>query len=227
MVLRATGEPSAAGAREALATLCRAYWQPLYGFVRRQGHSPHDAQDLTQAFFAHLLDPQRLGQVRREKGRFRSFLLASLRNFLADERDKANALKRGGGLTILSIDAHTAEERFHLEPPDTRDPEKLFERRWAMTVLDRVLERLEAEHAAAGRQERFAALQPLLLGDDDALDYATIGHQLGMSVGAVKMAVLRLRQRSRELFRAEISSTVADEEDIEDEFRRLLNVLAE
>ena len=225
LVLLAGQSPSPQSS-EALATLCRAYWYPLYAFVRRQGHSPHDAEDLTQGFFAHLLEQHRLGQARREKGRFRSFLLAALRNFLSDQRDKATAQKRGGTIPVISLDAQTAEERYHLEPTDDRDPEKLFERQWALTVLDRVLQRLEGEYDAAGRSDRFKLLQPLLLEEEQALEYAEIGRRLNMSVGAVKMAVLRLRMRSRELFRAEIVNTVAEESELADEAKRLSAALA-
>ena len=220
------GKSSSPTSSEALATLCRAYWYPLYAFVRRQGYSPHDAEDLTQGFFAHLLEQHRVGQARREKGRFRSFLLAALRNFLADQRDKAMAQKRGGTATMISLDAERAEERYHLEPADERDPEKLYERQWALTVLDRVLVRLETEYTAAGRLDRFELLQPLLLGEDHALAYAEIGRRLNMSVAAVKMAVLRLRMHSRELFRAEIANTVAEPGEIGDEVKRLSAALA-
>jgi RNA polymerase sigma-70 factor (ECF subfamily) len=144
-----------------------------------------------------------------------------LRNYLSDQRDKATAKKRGGGAAPISLDAQKAEERYHLEPIDERDPEKLFERQWALTVLDRVLARLESEYAAAGRSDRFKLLEPLLLGDEQALQYAEIGKRLNMTVAAVKMAVLRLRMRSRDLFRAEIMNTVAEEADLGDEMKRL------
>jgi RNA polymerase sigma-70 factor (ECF subfamily) len=225
VVLRA-GESNGAKAQEALATLCQSYWYPLYAYLRRHGESPHDAEDLTQDFFLHLLEKQRLGQVQREKGKFRSFLLASLQNFLSDQWDKSRAQKRGGGASLLSLDAARAEERYQLEPADTLDPQKIFERRWALTVLERVLARLEVEYAEAGKQERFAQLQHLLLQEGDSGSYAEVGRQLGMSEGAVKMAVLRLRQRSRELFRAEIAHTVGSEDEIEDEVRHLFAAIA-
>jgi len=224
VVLLAKG--SSQQSSDALAGLCQAYWYPLYAFVRRQGYSPHDAEDLTQSFFIHLLEQHRIGRAEREKGRFRSFLLASLRNFLADQRDKASAQKRGGAVAFISLDAQAADERYHLEPQDERDPEVLFERQWALTVLDRVLLRLETEYAAAGRSDRFKLLQPHLLGEEQTLEYAEIGRQLNMSVAAVKMAVMRLRMRSRELFHAEIANTVAQESEVAQEVQRLSAALA-
>ena len=225
MVLLA-GEEGSEPSREALATLCRAYWRPLYAFLRRQGKSPHDAEDLTQGFLAHLLENHRLSQVRKEKGKFRSFLLASLRNFLSDEWDKARAQKRGGAAQIISLDAQAAEDSYRLEPVDTENPEKLFERRWALTLLERVLARLEAEYAERGLQNRFLELQPFLLAEAETTTYLGAGNRLGISEGAVKMAVLRMRQRSRELFRAEIAATVATEEEVDEEVRHLSAVLA-
>ena len=225
-VVLLAGQSPSAESREALATLCRAYWFPLYAFLRRQGQSPHDAEDLTQAFFEFLLEHQSLGQVRRERGKFRSFLLASLRNFLSDQRDKAAAQKRGGRVQIISLDAQSAEDAYRLEPVETQTPEKLFERRWALTILERVLARVEAEYHQRGLRARFAELQPFLLAEGGEGTYAEAGRRLGMSEGAVKMALLRLRQRSRELFRAEIAATVATEQDVEDEVRHLFAVLA-
>jgi RNA polymerase sigma factor (sigma-70 family) len=220
-----TGETSNSESEQALARLCSVYWKPLYAFIRREGYSPPDAQDLTQGFFAHLLDRHRLGRVDRSKGKFRSFLLASLRNFLADQRDKAQAIKRGGQVSIITLDLQNAEEEYIIEPVDPLTPEKLFERRWMMTVLQRVLDRLEGEYGARGLQERFARLQQFLLGDDGAATYSEVGNELGMSESAVKMAVLRLRQRSRELFREEIAATVASDEDVEEEVRQLSALL--
>lgn len=225
VVLHAGHEQSPRGA-EALEQLCRAYWQPLYALLRRQRHSPEDAPDAVQSFFAHLLADQRLARVHPSRGKFRSFLLASLKHFLADERRKQSAQKRGGGVPMIPLQIETAENQYRIEPVDYRDPEKLFERRWAMTVLERVLERLKAEAADARAAERFNQLQPFLLADDAGPSYAEVGHRLGMTEGAVKMAVLRLRQRGRELFRAEIANRVAWEQDIEDEVRHLLAVLA-
>ncbi|MCW5551342.1 MAG: sigma-70 family RNA polymerase sigma factor [Verrucomicrobiae bacterium] len=221
----AAGDTASPQADQALATLCTSYWYPLYAYLRRTGQSPADAQDAVQGFFAHLLQNQRLAAVHPARGKFRSFLLTALRNFLADERRKQTAQKRGGTVITIPLEVQTAEERYRIEPVDRRDPETLYERRWAMMVLERVLERLKAEAADARTAERFAQLQPFLLADDASPSYAEIGRRLGMTEGAVKMAVLRLRQRGREIFRDEIASTVASEQDVEDEVRHLFTVL--
>lgn len=224
-VVLAAGNGSSPRSQEALETLCQIYWYPIYAFLRRQGKSPHDAEDLTQGFFARLCQKDRLGTVGREKGKFRSFLLVSLKNFLADEADKTRAQKRGGGQTIVSLDAASAEERFALEPPNQMDPEKMFERRWALTLLERTLERLRAEFDSPDQRERFDLLRDYLLGEPPAETYATVGRRLGLGEGGVKSAISRLRQRYRELFREEIASTVAEEGDIEAETRHVFAVL--
>ena len=225
-VVLSAGQSESARSEEALTVLCRAYWYPLYAYLRRQGQTSHDAQDAVQSFFEHLLANHRLAQVHPAKGKFRSFLLASLRNFLADERRKQATRKRGGDVRVISLDAETAEERYRNEPVERQDPEKIYERRWALTVLERVLAQLKADYAEAGKAERFAQLEPFLLGEKAEVSYAEIGRRLDMSEGAVKMAVQRLRQRSRQLFRAEIAHTVATEGEIEDEVRHLLAVMA-
>ncbi len=216
---------SSAQSQEALATLCQAYWFPLYAYLRRQGKTPHDAQDLTQAFLLHLMEKDTLSRVNRDRGKFRSFLLASLRYFLADERDKQQTQKRGGGITFISLDSREAEDRYRAEPADHLDPAKVFERRWATTLLERILARLETEYAAPARKERFAQLQVFLLGDPGTISYVEAGKRLGMREGAVKVAVLRLRQRFRELLRAEIASTVATENEVEEEMRHLFSTV--
>jgi RNA polymerase sigma factor (sigma-70 family) len=208
-----------------LARLCARYWYPLYAYLRRQGKSPHDAQDLTQGFLLHLLKNQGLERVQREKGRFRSFLLAALKNFLADEWEKSQAQKRGGGVAAVSLDTDDAEERYQSDLAGPMEPDKLFERRWALTLLERVLGQLEAEFAAAGKKERFESLQVFLSGEPAGISYAEAGRQIGMSEGAVKVAVLRMRQRYRELLRGEIAQTVATEGEVEEELRYLLEVL--
>jgi RNA polymerase sigma-70 factor (ECF subfamily) len=213
-------------AREALETLCRAYWYPLYAFVRRQGVTPEDAQDLTQAFFERLIEKNFLADVQREKGRFRSFLLAALKHFLANEWDKARAQKRGGGAVHVPIDTASAETRYGLEPAHLDTPERLFERRWAITLLDRVLERLRDEHVKAGKAELFEQLKPCLTAEKAALGYAELGALVGLSEGAVKVAVHRLRQRYRELLRAEIAETVDSPAEVEDELRHLFTALS-
>ena len=212
--------------REALAALCQTYWYPLYSFLRRQGKGPHDAEDLTQAFFAHLLAGSALEKVRRERGKFRSFLLSSLKHFVIDEWAKASAQKRGGGTQLLSLDAEHAEAMHTAASMDHLHPEALFERRWAMTLLDRVLSRLEAEWAQVGKRDRFQQLSPFLSGEPQSLTYAEVGRPLGMTAGAVKVAVLRLRQRYRELLREEVANTVAAETDVDEELRHLLAIVA-
>jgi RNA polymerase sigma factor (sigma-70 family) len=226
IVIAAGSRGASARAAEAMTSLCQAYWYPLYAFLRRQGKTAHDAEDLTQAFFLHLLQKAALEKVDRAKGKFRSFLLTSLKNFLADDWKKSHALKRGGGATIVSIDADMAEARYQDEPADQSDPEKLFERRWAITLLDRVLQRLEAEWNAAGKSERFEQLKIFLSGEPSQETYAQIAPRLRMTEGALKVAVLRMRHRYRDLFRAEIANTVADENEIDNELKHLLHTLA-
>ena len=222
MVLHARGD--SAGAQAALAKLCAAYWYPLYAFVRRQGLGEHDAQDLTQEFFARLLQKGWLGDVERERGRFRSFLLAAMKHFLANEWDRSRAKKRGGGVATIALDAMSAETRYRHEPADTQTAEKLFDRRWAMTLLDQVLARLRAEMLAAGKLADFDALKFCLSGEKTA--YAEVARTLDMSEGAVKVAVHRLRERYRALLRAEIAETVATPEEIDGELRHLLTALS-
>ena len=223
----AAGRPAdSAHARTALEQLCQTYWYPLYAFVRRQGHPPHDAQDLTQEFFARLLERNALGAADRERGRFRSFLLATLKNFLRDEWDKLRARKRGGGQAVVSLDAGDAESRYALEPVDTMTADRIYERRWAMLLLDRAVKRLEAEHEAAGRLVQFETLKASLAGSRESQPYAELAVRLGLSEGAVKVAVHRLRQRYREVIRAEIAETVAGEAEVEAEPKHLMAALA-
>lgn len=213
-------------AHDALEKLCHAYWYPLYAFVRRQGHDAHDAQDLTQEFFARLLEKNYLEDVDRAKGRFRSFLLAALKHFLANEWDRRRAQKRGGAKTHVPIDNQSAETRYGLEPAHDQSPEKLFERRWALTLLDQVLNRLREEFVAAGKVEQFDELKITLTADRRSVPYTDLGARLGLSEGAVKVAVHRLRQRYREVLRAEIAHTVARPSDVEEEIRHLFAALA-
>lgn len=210
----------------ALAELCGTYWYPLYAFVRRKGHSPPDAQDLTQAFFARLLDKNYAAQADRERGRFRTYLLAALTHFLADEWDKTRRLKRGGGREIISFDAVSAEERYRLEPVDQLDAAKLYERRWVTTLFDQVLARLEEELRDSGKGELFEGLKSSLLAEETGLSYAELGARLGMKEDAVKQAVHRMRRRYRELFREEIAQTVAGPGEVEDELKYLFAVLS-
>ncbi len=224
MVLAATGDSARAG--DALNWLCQLYWYPLYTYVRRRGHPPEDAKDLTQEFFARLLARNWVGNADREKGRFRSFLLGAMNHFLADEWDKARAQKRGGGRRDLPLEFDTAETRFSREPADNVTPEQIFERRWALTLLEAVLNRLGKEYERDGHGELFALLNPCLVGDRTAQPYAELANKLGASEGTVKSAVHRMRQRYRRLLRDEIANTVAEPGEIEDELRHLFTVLA-
>jgi len=224
VVLSAHGDSTRAN--DALSTLCKAYWYPLYAYVRRQGHAPHDAQDLTQDFFTRLLARQFLAAADPARGRFRSFLLSALKNFLANEWDRRNAQKRGGGQVLISIDDTNAESRYAMEPADNTTPEKLFERRWATTLLDRVLARLRDEHAAQGKTELYSALKDCLTFESATAPYAELGQRLNMSEGAIKVAVHRLRARYRELLREEIAQTVSSAAQVEEEIRQLFAALA-
>jgi RNA polymerase sigma factor (sigma-70 family) len=225
-VVLAAGQSTDAQASEALEQLCRAYWYPLYAYVRREGSSAADAQDLTQEFFARLLEKHYLAQVERQKGKFRSFLLAALRHFLADQRDRARAVKRGGGADCLSLDAQSAEERYRLEPVDRMDAGKIFERRWAMTLLDRALIRLRDENIASGKTELFERLKEFVAGESD-ISCGEAATQLGLTESAVKSALHRLRQRYRELVREEVAHTVDDPAEIDAELRYLIGVVSQ
>jgi len=214
-----------ARAQAALAKLCQTYWYPLYAFVRRQGYSPHDSQDLTQEFFARLLAKNYLAGVAPEKGNFRSFLLASLKHFLANEWDRARAAKRGGGQTIISLDDTEAEERYRLEPADNMTADKLFDRRWVMTLLEQVMRRLRSEYSQAGNEELYEKLKDCLTGSRESAPYAQVAAELKMSEGAVKVAAHRLRARYREMLREEIAQTVATQAEVDAEIRHLFSLL--
>jgi RNA polymerase sigma factor (sigma-70 family) len=224
-VVLAAGETTSPAAQQALETLCRAYWYPLYAYTRREGYTPHDAQDLTQAFFARLLEKDYLASVQREKGKFRSFLLACLRHFLSDERDRARAQKRGGGQALVSFDEQVAENQYRLEPTDEKSAEKLFDRRWALTVLDQARARLRAEYVRAGKTGFYESLAVLEAGGPDTPSYAEVAAQLRATESAVKSALYRLRQRYRELVREGIAQTVADPAEIDEEIRYLIAVV--
>lgn len=206
-------------AAQAMSTLCETYWYPLYAFVRRQGHNPHDAEDLTQAFFARLLEKRYLAGIQREGGRFRSFLLTALKRFLANEWDRARAAKRGGEQVIVSLDRDTAESRYRLEPAHELTPEKLFERQWAQALLQNVFKTLRQEYA--GKAELFDQISSSLSRPRGELPYVEIAARLNSTEGAIKMAVQRLRARYRELLRAEVAQTVAHPDETEDELRHL------
>lgn len=224
VVLRA-GHESGAEGDTALEALCRGYWYPLYAYIRRLGQSPHDAQDLTQSFFAYLLEKRLLTKADPESGRFRSFLLGSLKNFMANEWRKQSAQKRGASQTI-SFDAQDAEERYAVEPADQTNPQSLYEQAWAVAVLEQAATSLETEYRAGGKHGLFDQLAPFLQGERPGLTYSGIGAQLAMTEGAVKVAVHRLRQRYRELLRASVANTVADPLEVDGELRHLMEVLS-
>ena len=226
-VVLAAGHDSAPGAREALEKLCRTYWYPLYAYVRRRGYGPQDSEDLTQSFFARLLAKDGLAKADRQRGRFRTFLITSLNNFLADEWDKSQRQKRGGGWTVVSFDAVAAEDRYQLEPPDPHDAMTVFERRWVAALMNAVLTRLEQEYRGAEKQESFALLKDFIAGDHGQISYAEAGRRIHLSENAVKQAVHRLRRRYRQLFRDEIAQTVADPAEIDDEVRHILAVVSD
>jgi len=221
----AAGREGGERAQAALADLCQAYWYPLYAFLRRHGHSADDAADLTQAFFATLLEKGYLADADPERGRFRSFLLTAVSRFASKEQDRAAAQKRGGGTNTLSLDFNDGERRYQREPADNWTPERIFERRWALTLLDRTLASLRRDHEAAGKLASFEAFKAFLTADSSPGPLRQVAKQLGITEGAAKVAVHRLRQKYRELLRAEITQTVAGEEDVEDELGVLLSAL--
>jgi RNA polymerase sigma-70 factor (ECF subfamily) len=226
-VVLAAGQGGSRQAAEALERLCSAYWYPLYAHVRRRGYNEHDARDLTQSFFAHLFQNDALQKVSREKGRFRSFLLASLNYFLADARDRDLAQKRGGGRDVVSFDEQAAEERYRLEPVDPLSPDRIFERRWALTMLDHVLKRLELEFITAGKAALFKRLSVFLVEGAATDTYANAARDLALSEEAVKKAVQRLRRRYYDLFREEVAHTVAVATEVDEELRYLCAIMAD
>jgi RNA polymerase sigma factor (sigma-70 family) len=219
----AAGDPRHKEAHSALVSLCENYWYPLYAYLRRRGHSADQAQDLTQEFFIRVLEGRYLHRADPEKGRFRSFIMTSLKFFVADEEDRHRARKRGGGM-VVSLEFSSGEERYQREPAHDETPERIFERRWALSLLDRVVEKLREEFVQHGRPEHFERLKVFLLGQSDA-PYAALAQEMNTSEGALKVAVHRLRKRYRELFRQEIADTVADPADVESELRYLATVL--
>jgi RNA polymerase sigma factor (sigma-70 family) len=225
-VVLAAGQKSGPHSAQALATLCETYWYPVYAFIRRQGHDADRAKDLTQGFFARVLEKHYFGDADPARGRFRAFLLTSIRHFLSNERDRDQALKRGGRTPTLSLDVETAEGVYQLEARDELTPEKLFDARWATVLLDRALSRLQDEYVAAGKNDLFAGLKGLLTGDSEDIPYADIARTLGMSEGAVKVSVHRLRRRFRDALVKEIAETVSDPSDIDAEIRHLLQAVS-
>jgi RNA polymerase sigma-70 factor (ECF subfamily) len=224
VVLAARGE-AGKGSQEALASLCATYWYPLYAFIRRQGATAHEAEDLTQEFFSRFLERNSLTSVQPAAGKFRSFLLACLKNFLANERERAQAQRRGGGRTLIPLDGENADTRYALEPPDNQTPEAIFERRWAFAVLERTMKQLGRDFAAADKEELFEQLQGFLPGGGISLSREELAAKRGVSVGAIDVAIHRLRQRFGALLREEVLQTVSSEAEVEDELRHLISVI--
>jgi RNA polymerase sigma-70 factor (ECF subfamily) len=224
VVLAATRTPSPESAA-ALETLCRAYWYPLYAYVRRCGQSPHDAQDLTQEFFARLLEKRWLDSADPEKGKLRTFLIVALKRFLSNQWDRASAQRRGGGQAPVQMDTAFAESRFAADT-HTLPPEEMFDRQWALTLIELTVSRLRAEFTVAGKPSDYEALKSCLLAGRGAIDYAVVARKLGVNEGAARVAVHRLRKRFREIYREEISQTLAEGADAEAELRHLAAALA-
>ncbi len=225
-VVLAAGHSTAPGAHQALDSLCRTYWPPLYAYVRRQGCGPEEAQDLTQEFFARFLAKKYFGHADQAQGKFRTFLLTSLRHFLVSEWRKTASQKRGDGCVAFSLDAQAAEAGYAAEPADEATPETLYEKRWAVTLMEHVMARLGEEHVVAGNGPLFEKLKDCIWGESGAAAYAAMAARLGLSEGAVKVSVHRLRQRCRELLRAEVAQTVTRPEDVDDELRHLVAVFS-
>ena len=225
-VVLAAADQETPEAAAALERLCSTYWYPLYAYVRHRGHTPEDSQDLTQEFFCRLLRKNYLAHLDPRKGKFRSFLLAAINHFLANEWDRARTLKRGGQVTFVSLDEVQVEQRYQGERLAGRSPEEIYERTWAIALLDKVLGRLREETAASGQSTRFEELKAVLMGERPSLTYAELAVKLGTTEPALKMAVQRLRRRYAELLREEIAHTVRDPEEVEDELRHLRAVLS-
>ena len=220
-VVLAAGRRSSANSEKALESLCRTYWYPLYAYVRRRVADVHEAQDLTQEFFARLLEKNYLAEAQPQRGRFRAFLLTTFKHFLSKEWDKAKAQKRGGGRAPIPLDFDSGDSRYSVEPSESLTAEQLYDRQWAVTLLDRVMDRLRDEFIRAGKTVPFERLKGFLIGQHSNVTYADIADELGMTEGTVKMTAHRMRQRYRELLRSEIAQTVADPGDVDDEIRDL------
>jgi RNA polymerase sigma factor (sigma-70 family) len=220
-VVLAAGDPRSPQAVQALETLCRTYWYPLYAFVRSSGHTPADAEDLTQEFFARLLSKHYLSAVHQERGKFRWFLISAVKRFLLNERQRASAVKRGGTSPHIPFDGEKAEERYRLDAADACTPDRLFDRAWASNLIQTAYQRLDEEYRLEGKRPLFEALRVFLAGDKTEQTYAETGAGLGMTEGAVKVAVHRLRRRCRELLREQVAQTVHTPADLEEELRSL------
>lgn len=226
-VVLAAGRRATPQSNRALEVLCCTYWYPLYAYVRRHGYSKEDAEDLTQGFFARFLERNYLEGVSSEKGRFRAFLLAALKHYLANEHDRAGRQKRGGGVAPLSLDWQDANARYQIDPADQLSPDKLYDRAWAVTLLERVITRLRDECTTEGKGKVFEQLKPFLMAGQNAVPYAQAAASLGLNEGAARVAVHRLRKRYRELLREEISQTLSDPADLEEEMRALFRAFEE
>ncbi len=224
-VVLAAGAASNTDARDALEQLCTQYWYPLYAYVRRRVDDVDEAQDLTQAFVAHLLEKQTIGRADPNRGRFRAFLLTALKHFLANEREKTRAAKRGGKVAILSLDWEAGETRFQIEPSHSQTAEQLFERRWVLALLEQVVNQLRCEYGERGQETHFEQLKAALTGEMSAAQYELAARQLDISPAAAKQAAYRLRKRYREQLRRAVAQTIADERDVDDEIRRLFEAL--
>ena len=222
----AARESGSQGAHLALEELCRTYWYPLYVYVRRQTPTREDAEDLTQAFFARFLEKNYLAAINSERGRFRAFLLAALKHFLANEWDRANRQKRGGGGTLVSLDWQDADTRYQIDPPDNLSPDKLYDRAWAVMILERVLTRLRDENTSEGKDGLFEQLKPFLMVGKSDIPYAQVADSLKLTEGAVRVAVYRLRGRYRQLLRDEVRQTISDPTQVEEEMRALISAFA-
>jgi RNA polymerase sigma factor (sigma-70 family) len=226
-LVSAAQDPAAPASAEALEWLCRTYWYPLYAFVRRQGGSSHDAQDLTQEFFSRVVEKNYLHSASAERGRFRTFLLVVFKRFLAKEWRRGHALKRGGGQIHVPLDADWAESRYQAEPTDTLTPERIYERRWAATLLEQTLHRLREEYQRGARENEFERLKEFLAAERGSIPYAEIAGALGVSEGAARVQLHRLRKRFRAVFRDQIARTVSADEELEDEVRYVVAILSQ
>ncbi len=226
-VVLTAGNQSSPDYTRALSALCQTYWYPLYAYLRRWGCDREQAEDYTQGFFASLMERQSIGEADPKRGKFRSFLLVSLKHFLSDQFDRTEAQKRGSGKKVLSLDIEDGETRYHCEPADNLSPEKLFERYWALEVLKQAMTRLKDEFATANKQHLFDHLKTYLTAEQDSIPYCSVAAKLDMTEGAVRVAVHRLRQRYHELVRQEIAQTVATPEQIDEEINELYAALAD
>ncbi len=226
-VVLTAGQCDSPQAADALERLCRTYWYPLYAYVRREGYDEESAKDLTQGFFERFLEKKYLDQTQREKGKFRSFLLKSLKHFLSDQRDKARAQKRGGGKTFVSLDDSTCEDRYRLERGAVMNPEKLFDRRWALMLLEQAKERLKEEYVRAGKSKVYERLEVFDSGESVVPSYAEVAVELELTEGGVKAAVSRMRERHRELVREEVANTVTTPAEVDEEIRCLIRAISE